>query len=78
MGRGAGSNPKNRFERLEYVPEPSETDDEQPLPRTQIIEDDSQSVITRNKSPDVPFTYSINPYRGCEHGCALLFCPAYP
>lgn len=72
-GRGAGSNPKNRFERLEYVPEPVEEEDAQPLLRTQFIEDDSQSIITRNDSPDVPFTYSLNPYRGCEHGCAYCF-----
>jgi len=75
-GRGAGSNPKNRFERLEYVPDPQdpgEEGDEQPLLRTQFIEDHTQSIITRNNSPDVPFTYSLNPYRGCEHGCAYCF-----
>jgi len=72
-GRGAESNPKNRFERLEYVPEPEDTDEEQPLPRTQFLQDGTQSIITRNDSPDVPFTYSFNPYRGCEHGCAYCF-----
>ena len=72
-GRGASSNPKNRFERLEYVPEPEDTDEEQPLPRTQFLQDATQSIITRNDSPDVPFTYSCNPYRGCEHGCAYCF-----
>lgn len=72
--RGAGSNPKNRFDRFEYVPDPREQDDdEQPLPRTQFIEDDTQSIITRNNSPDIPFTASFNPYRGCEHGCAYCF-----
>ena len=75
-GRGAGSNPKNRFERLEYVPEPEDTDEEQPLPRTQFLQVGTQSIITRNDSPDVPFTYSCNPYRGCEHGCA--YCYARP
>jgi DNA repair photolyase len=69
--RGAGSNPKNRFERLEYLPDPEE--EQQPLPRTQFIEDDTQSILSRNDSPDVPFTYSVNPYRGCEHGCAYCF-----
>ncbi|MGA3171153.1 MAG: PA0069 family radical SAM protein [Chthoniobacteraceae bacterium] len=69
--RGAVSNPKNRFERLEYLPEPQ--DEEGPLPRTQFIEDDTQSIITSNDSPDVPFTHSFNPYRGCEHGCAYCF-----
>jgi len=73
IARGAGSNPKNRFERLEYVPEPEEPGDEQPLLRTQFLEDDTQSILSRNDSPDVPFTYSFNPYRGCEHGCAYCF-----
>lgn len=69
-GRGALANPKNRFERLEYLQDPGE---EQPLPRTRFIEDDTQSILTRNDSPDVGFTYSFNPYRGCEHGCAYCF-----
>jgi DNA repair photolyase len=72
-GRGAESNPKNRFEGLEYVREPQEGDEEEPLPRTEFLQDGTQSIITRNNSPDVPFTYSINPYRGCEHGCAYCF-----
>jgi DNA repair photolyase len=71
--RGAVSNPKNRFERLEYIPDPEEDPEEQPLLRTQFIEDDTRSILTRNDSPDVPFTYSVNPYRGCEHGCAYCF-----
>jgi len=72
-GRGAGSNPKNRFERLEYVPDPQDPEEETPQPRTQFLQDGTQSIITRNDSPDVPFTYSFNPYRGCEHGCAYCF-----
>ena len=72
-GRGAPSNPKNRFDRLEYVPDPEDPADERPLLRTQFIEDDTQSILSRNDSPDVPFTYSFNPYRGCEHGCAYCF-----
>jgi DNA repair photolyase len=68
--RGAVENPKNRFDRLEYALEPQE---EEALVRTQIIEDDSQSIITSNDSPDVPFTHSLNPYRGCEHGCPYCF-----
>jgi len=72
-GRGAATNPKNRFERLEFVPEPQDGEEEEPPPRTQFIEDDTQSILTRNDSPDVPFTYSFNPYRGCEHGCAYCF-----
>ncbi len=72
--RGASSNPKNRFERLEYIPDPADPDsDPSPLLRTQFLRDDSRSIITRNDSPDVPFTHSFNPYRGCEHGCAYCF-----
>jgi DNA repair photolyase len=71
---GAVSNPKNRFERLEYVPDPQDpSEEERPLLRTQFLEDDTQSILSRNDSPDVPFTYSVNPYRGCEHGCAYCF-----
>ena len=71
--RGALSNPKNRFERLEYLPDPDDPAEERPLPRTQFIDDATQSILSRNDSPDVPFTYSVNPYRGCEHGCAYCF-----
>jgi DNA repair photolyase len=72
--RGASSNPKNRFERLEYVPDPREPEEEmEPLPRTEFIPDGTQSILTRNDSPDVPFSVSFNPYRGCEHGCAYCF-----
>jgi DNA repair photolyase len=76
-GRGSASNPKNRFEALEYVPEPAEgCDEDQPNPRTIFLRDDSQSIIARNNSPDVGFDASINVYRGCEHGCA--YCYARP
>jgi len=71
--RGAGFNPKNRFERLEYIPEPADDEEEKPRQATQFLEDDSQSILSRNESPDVPFTWSFNPYRGCEHGCAYCF-----
>jgi len=78
--RGATFNPKNRFEALEYVPEPDdywhdEEEMERPL-RTQFFRDASQSIITTNNSPDIPFNASLNPYRGCEHGCA--YCYARP
>ena len=42
----------------------------------QLLEEQSKSIITKNQSPDVPFEYSINPYRGCEHGC--IYCYARP
>ncbi|HMP82527.1 MAG TPA: PA0069 family radical SAM protein [Verrucomicrobiota bacterium] len=75
-GRGAASNPTNRFvsvssERFEDY-DPSED----PSPRTQFIADASATVINYNDSPDIPFTASINVYRGCEHGCA--YCYARP
>lgn len=50
--------------------------EEDPAPRTQFLRDLSQTVITYNNSPDIPFTASLNPYRGCEHGCA--YCYARP
>jgi DNA repair photolyase len=76
-GRGSASNPKNRFEALEYVEEPSDGDDEErPDPCTIFLRDDSQSIIARNNSPDIGFDASVNVYRGCEHGCA--YCYARP
>ena len=71
--RGAGSNPAGRFEKIAYVPDP-EADD--PLPRTQFLKDSARSIIATNDSPDVGFSASINPYRGCEHGC--VYCYARP
>jgi DNA repair photolyase len=71
-GRAAGGNPPNRFERLLLEPE-------EPLPDavpTLFLRDSSRSVIARNDSPDVGFDASLNPYRGCEHGCA--YCYARP
>jgi DNA repair photolyase len=68
-GRGASHNPRNRFEALEYQPDPASVDPEAPSPRTVLYRDSSRTIITRNNSPDVPFAASVNPYRGCEHGC---------
>ena len=80
-GRGAASNPQNRFERLAYLEDPDVVQpdpeaDEAPAPRTRFFRDPSRSAIVRNESPDVPFDASINPYRGCEHGC--IYCYARP
>jgi DNA repair photolyase len=79
-GRGATLNRPGRFERLERKP----VDDGwgslaavlAPLRATELSADSSRSIIARNTSPDIPFDQSINPYRGCEHGCN--YCYARP
>src|ERR687894_1167183 len=76
VGRGAAGNPKNRFERIEVKPEPGELDAEEPGPETVYLRDVSRSIIARNASPDIGFDTSINPYRGCSHGC--IYCYARP
>src|SRR5579883_391724 len=68
-GRGTGSNPRNRFYTRSMEADPDAADPEAPLPRTQFLKDASRTVISRNDSPDIGFECSINPYRGCEHGC---------
>ena len=75
-GRGAMSNPPNRFTPLWHVRDPDWTDPEDPAPMTQFFKDTARSILTSNASPDVGFTWSINPYRGCEHGC--IYCYARP
>jgi DNA repair photolyase len=75
-GRGAADNPANRFERLYYERDGDADPADQPAPATQFFKDLSQSIIAHNDSPDVGFEYSINPYRGCEHGCS--YCYARP
>jgi DNA repair photolyase len=73
-GRGSAHNPKNRFEKIERVAEPDL--DETSSPATQFLPDASKSIVAYNDSPDVGFDASINPYRGCEHGC--IYCYARP
>ncbi|MDZ7756387.1 PA0069 family radical SAM protein [Rhodohalobacter sp.] len=75
-GRGASDNPVNRFEGNYVDYDLDEETGEKPSPKTQLIRDASKSLITYNKSPDIGFNASINPYRGCEHGC--IYCYARP
>ena len=81
-GRGASWSPANRFEKLhvdlndvDVVDVPDGTE-ERPRRGTQYFIDGTKSIITRNNSPDVGFETSLNPYRGCEHGC--IYCYARP
>jgi DNA repair photolyase len=78
--RGAGNNPPNRFEalRIELEPDALIDDDGKPLPlRTQLFQDDTQSILVWNNSPDIPFRVGCSPYRGCEHGCAYCYARPY-
>ena len=74
--RGAGENPPNRFEKVHLEREEDWNPEEDPLPRTQFLKDSSKSIIAYNDSPDIGFEASVNPYRGCEHGC--IYCYARP
>src|SRR5258705_6438292 len=73
-GRGAAHTPPGRFETLARNHEP-ETE-VQSKPETVVTLQRARSIIARNDSPDLPFTQSINPYQGCEHGC--IYCYARP
>ena len=81
-GRGATFNPPNRFERIHLEPFPDEAaapgeEPAAPRPTTQFYVDGTESVLVRNDSPDVGFTWGLNPYRGCEHGCAYCYARPY-
>ncbi len=76
-GRGAAANPRNRFERIDIDFEPGESVAERgAAPATELFRDESRTILSRNDSPDIGFEYSLNPYRGCEHGC--IYCYARP
>ncbi len=75
-GRGAADNPINRFETIARIPLPDYDPTEDPAPETQFFHDRSKAILSKNDSPDIPFDYGLNPYRGCEHGC--VYCYARP
>jgi DNA repair photolyase len=81
-GRGARRNPQNRFETTHREIELDQLEDDDDYletlskPATELLADRSQSIIATNDSPDVGFDASLNPYRGCEHGC--IYCYARP
>ena len=85
-GRGVTAAPAGRFEQLHFEPEPdpdvfpyTDTDADEggaAAPRTVYLRDVSRSALSKNRSPDIPFAVGLNPYRGCEHGCA--YCYARP
>ncbi|MFP3568890.1 PA0069 family radical SAM protein [Paraburkholderia sp. SIMBA_030] len=80
-GRGAVTNLQGRYEvdQREAVDDgwlPCSEDEGPKVLRTQVFEEQAKTILTRNASPDIPFSVSLNPYRGCEHGC--IYCFARP
>lgn len=84
-GRGAVTNLQGRYEvdqreefddGWQHRSEPEDGSEGEPALRTQVYEERAKSILTRNQSPDIPFSVSLNPYRGCEHGC--IYCFARP
>jgi DNA repair photolyase len=75
-GRGTPENPENRFEQIHIALDPDEREESGIGPETRFFRDASRSVLAENESPDIGFRFSLNPYRGCEHGCA--YCYARP
>ena len=81
-GRGSSIRPANRFDavqldsELEYLEHDLDAADGLRSVRTRYYPDASKSIVSENKSPDIYFNYSINPYRGCAHGCS--YCYARP
>jgi DNA repair photolyase len=77
-GRGAHENPANRFEALCFGTDEDAWIDDDPRPlKTTFLRDDSQGILNRNTAEDLSFEFSVNPYRGCEHGCAYCYARPY-
>lgn len=72
-GRGTWWNTANRFEDRTWVYEGDDAPAEMARVPTNYLEDSARTILTQNDSPDVGFDFSINPYRGCEHGCVYCF-----
>jgi len=78
-GRGTHTNPHNRFQsgrfqsRISVLDVSAEGEEPAPHPASEYIALQSRSIVSSNKSPDVPFRLSVNPYQGCEHGCVYCF-----
>jgi DNA repair photolyase len=74
-GRGAQTNQSGRYEKFAHSPFDDGWSSLEDLPRfkTSVTEETAKKIITRNQSPDISFDRSINPYRGCEHGCSYCF-----
>jgi DNA repair photolyase len=81
-GRGTSIRPQARYDRHVREPvddgwtQPGAEDEQHPWPPTVVVERPAKTIISRNESPDLPFSQSINPYLGCEHGC--IYCYARP
>ncbi len=76
-GRASATNPSNRFEKIDVRPDPEWLAEQGATAiATEYFFDATRDILAKNKSPDIPFTFSINPYRGCEHGC--IYCYARP
>ncbi len=73
-GRAVPYDPPNRFETVHLEMDPGQPVDEKP--RTEFLADSTRAIVSRNQSPDIGFDASVNPYRGCEHGC--VYCYARP
>jgi DNA repair photolyase len=82
-GRGSHINPTNRFtliqyeDDLEHVEHDTDYLEQLKRPKTHYFTDTARSIVTENDSPDVPFRYSVNPYRGCQHGCSYCYARPY-